>query len=92
LKRILKTGIRSATLQTREAVLAFENEDVKPNQKLKLVHDCSKVHSTIVKMAAMGRGFDRHFFGLKYTAERLGRPINPLFTHRMYDFKKDEIM
>ena len=32
----------------------------------------------------MGKGFDRHLFGLRVTAERLGRPLDPLFTHNIY--------
>lgn len=32
----------------------------------------------------MGQGFDRHFFGLRQTAEHLGREPHPLFTHRVF--------
>jgi carnitine O-palmitoyltransferase 2 len=76
-------GIRSATTATREAVLAFKL-GIPPGKLLEHVKNCSDVHSTLVKQCSLGQGFDRHLFGLNYTAKRLGRPQNALFTHPVY--------
>ncbi|KAG8283514.1 Carnitine O-palmitoyltransferase 2, mitochondrial [Homalodisca vitripennis] len=37
-----------------------------------MLKNCSKVHSQLIKEAAMGLGFDRHLFALKLIAEKRG--------------------
>uniref|UniRef100_A0A7E4V5U4 Carn_acyltransf domain-containing protein n=1 Tax=Panagrellus redivivus TaxID=6233 RepID=A0A7E4V5U4_PANRE len=75
--------IRSATIQTRNAVLAVEGQQ-QGNIK-DLFKQCSDVHSELVKEASMGQGFDRHLLGLKMTAERLGRPLPALYNDKTFN-------
>jgi carnitine O-palmitoyltransferase 2 len=76
--------IRSATVATRDTVLAIEGE--KSGNIKDLMKRCSDVHGELVKEASMGQGFDRHLLGLKMTAERLGRPIPELYTDKTYNY------
>uniref|UniRef100_A0A915ETU4 Choline/carnitine acyltransferase domain-containing protein n=1 Tax=Ditylenchus dipsaci TaxID=166011 RepID=A0A915ETU4_9BILA len=79
--------VRSATIATREAVLAMETKE---SQKTKanlyeLFKKCSDVHSQLVKEGAMGQGFDRHLLGLKITAKRLNRPLPTFLQDKTYE-------
>ena len=73
--------VRSVTSCTRDAILAITESS--PNLYEK-IQDCSNRHSQLVKEAAMGEGFDRHFLGLRVTAERLGRKMPELFNSEEY--------
>ncbi|RZF36006.1 hypothetical protein LSTR_LSTR005822 [Laodelphax striatellus] len=50
----------------------------------KVIAECSKVHSDLVKDAAMGQGFDRHLFALNTLAKKNGMKVDlfedPAFT------------
>lgn len=76
--------VRSATMETRETVLAFEKGH--NTNTIDLIKNCSSAHQKLIKEASMGQGFDRHLFGLKVTAERLSRPIPSFFDDE--SFKK----
>uniref|UniRef100_A0A1I8AZ67 Carn_acyltransf domain-containing protein n=1 Tax=Meloidogyne hapla TaxID=6305 RepID=A0A1I8AZ67_MELHA len=78
--------MRSATIATKEAVLAFEKGNKSPQEMIGLIKKCSDMHSQLIKEASLGQGFDRHFFGLKHTARRLNRSIEniPIFNHPIY--------
>uniref|UniRef100_A0A183CL70 Bromo domain-containing protein n=1 Tax=Globodera pallida TaxID=36090 RepID=A0A183CL70_GLOPA len=81
--------VRSSTSATRAAVEAFEALDKNGagggGQMRSFLRDCSDKHFKLVKEASMGKGFDRHFFGLRLAAERLGLEPHPLFTHPVYE-------
>ncbi|CAK5092186.1 unnamed protein product [Meloidogyne enterolobii] len=78
--------MRSATTATKEAVLAFKKGNKSPQEMIGLIKKCSDMHSQLIKEASLGQGFDRHFFGLKHTAKRLGRSTEniPIFNHPIY--------
>ena len=64
--------IRPATLATKRLCeyLAKAKGDSEDDIKtvLSLMQDCSKLHNQLVKEGAMGQGFDRHLFAMKYHA------------------------
>uniref|UniRef100_A0A0K0F2F2 Carnitine O-palmitoyltransferase 2, mitochondrial (inferred by orthology to a human protein) n=1 Tax=Strongyloides venezuelensis TaxID=75913 RepID=A0A0K0F2F2_STRVS len=64
--------VRSATLQTKEAVLAINQGK---SNILQLIRNASAVHYNLCKEAAMGQGVDRHLLGLKIMAEKYNKPI-----------------
>ncbi|KAJ8277890.1 hypothetical protein GJAV_G00081310 [Gymnothorax javanicus] len=62
--------IRPATVYTQLCAKAFVYQ---PNQHtvdqlLGMLTDCSKYHGQLTKEAAMGQGFDRHLFAMRYLA------------------------
>lgn len=72
--------IRSCTNQTKALCLAiFESgkSSRNDNEFKKLMIECSKTHNLLTKEAAMGQGFDRHFFTLKNIAGQLGNDKIP---------------
>jgi len=71
--------VRSATNATKNVVLAMEKNKLNKGELVDLFRKASRVHYELCKEGAMGQGFDRHFFGLKIAAQRLGRPIPQIF-------------
>uniref|UniRef100_A0A0N5AYL8 Carn_acyltransf domain-containing protein n=1 Tax=Syphacia muris TaxID=451379 RepID=A0A0N5AYL8_9BILA len=69
--------VRSATMETKKAVLAITNSS--SERLYEFLLNCSRLHSRLVKEAAVGQGFDRHLLGLRLTAERLGKTVPTLF-------------
>ncbi|XP_014256389.1 carnitine O-palmitoyltransferase 2, mitochondrial isoform X2 [Cimex lectularius] len=63
--------MRPCTVETAAVCKAFESS-VKPGklELLEMVKQCSKVHGNLIKEAAMGQGFDRHFFALHLIAQK----------------------
>lgn len=58
--------IRPASTATLACAKAFEPTHPAGNEELlKLITESSQYHSQLTKNAAMGQGFDRHFFALK---------------------------
>ncbi|KAL3852858.1 hypothetical protein ACJMK2_016467 [Sinanodonta woodiana] len=66
--------IRSATMATKTACDLFLNPKKNPTvaDLRAAMLECSNVHSQLTKEAAMGQGFDRHLFALKYLAQNKG--------------------
>ncbi|KAL7647982.1 UNVERIFIED_CONTAM: hypothetical protein RMT77_001598 [Armadillidium vulgare] len=61
--------LRPATLETLSfSKAAVQSEKNFPELK-KSLYECSAMHGTLTKEAAMGNGFDRHLFGLRKMAE-----------------------
>jgi carnitine O-palmitoyltransferase 2 len=58
------------------------------NDIVDLMRKASKAHYELCKDGAMGQGFDRHLFGLKFTAERLNRPVPQLFNDKIFQVLK----
>lgn len=67
--------IRPCTMATKEfCENVLKNENVLKLREL--IKNCSTIHGTLTKEAAMGQGFDRHLFALKHISEKynLKRP------------------
>lgn len=78
--------IRPATIHTKKCSEAFVQ---KPGQhsveQLKaMLHDCSSYHGQLTREAAMGQGFDRHLFALRYLAKSKGRSLHGLYADPAY--------
>lgn len=73
--------IRPATMATKNlAEFMFKNgKSSDQNQILSLLKNCTKLHNKLVKEGAMGQGFDRHLFALKYHAEMRKKQETPDF-------------
>ncbi|KAM9832338.1 carnitine O-palmitoyltransferase 2, mitochondrial [Neosynchiropus ocellatus] len=78
--------IRPATVHTKLCSHAFVNEPGKHSveQLLGLLSECSKYHGQLTKEAAMGQGFDRHLFALKYLANSKQQPLHGLYADPAY--------
>lgn len=78
--------IRPCTMQTKEFCDAIST---KPNIRDKaslraLITQCSQSQIKLKTDAAMGRGFDRHMFGLKFMAETNGIPVDEIYSSGGY--------
>ncbi len=62
--------IRPVTMATKRLAEYLKNhkDSENYNEIVTLMKDCSKTHNQLVKEGAMGQGFDRHLFALKYHA------------------------
>uniref|UniRef100_A0AAV2L0M2 Carnitine O-palmitoyltransferase 2, mitochondrial n=1 Tax=Knipowitschia caucasica TaxID=637954 RepID=A0AAV2L0M2_KNICA len=78
--------IRPATVHTKRCAHAFVCEPGKHSvEELKaMLHECSKYHGQLTKEAAMGQGFDRHLFALRYLANSQGEPLHSLYSDPAY--------
>jgi carnitine O-palmitoyltransferase 2 len=57
-----------------------------------LLRDCTKVHNQLTKEAAMGQGFDRHLFAMRYFAEKRGQKIPDLYLDPAYKLINQNIL
>ncbi|XP_043485114.1 carnitine O-palmitoyltransferase 2, mitochondrial-like isoform X2 [Leptopilina heterotoma] len=73
--------VRPCTEQTKKvcSILAEKSSEVSNAELKKMIVDCSKAHTELVKNAAMGQGFDRHLFALKKMQEEFGENKSDLF-------------
>ncbi|KAM4022060.1 carnitine O-palmitoyltransferase 2, mitochondrial [Anomaloglossus baeobatrachus] len=78
--------IRPATIYTKKASEAFVKSPSKysPAELKEMLHSCSKYHGQLTKEAAMGQGFDRHLFALRYLAAGQGMNVPDLFQDPAY--------
>ncbi|XP_029939584.1 carnitine O-palmitoyltransferase 2, mitochondrial [Salarias fasciatus] len=78
--------IRPATVHTKRCSHAFVHEPGKHSveQLRALINECSKYHGQLTKEAAMGQGFDRHLFALRYLSNSKGQALHGLFTDPAY--------
>ncbi|XP_032794300.2 carnitine O-palmitoyltransferase 2, mitochondrial [Daphnia magna] len=78
--------IRPCTSQTTAFSRAITASSGKHTQSelRAMITDCSKVHGQLTKEAAMGQGFDRHLFALKYLAQQQSLPIPALYQDPAY--------
>ncbi|KAM3619291.1 uncharacterized protein V6R79_005625 [Siganus canaliculatus] len=78
--------IRPATLHTKQCAQAFVQQPGKHSvEQLKaMLHECSKYHGQLTREAAMGQGFDRHLFALRYLTSSKGRALHSLYTDPAY--------
>eukprot|EP00758_Cryptobia_borreli_P006315 Tbor_TRINITY_DN5127_c0_g1::TRINITY_DN5127_c0_g1_i1::g.26046::m.26046/K08766/CPT2; carnitine O-palmitoyltransferase 2 len=64
--------IRSATNESKNFTMSFDNPKLSNEEKMELLVKASKKHTALSKDAKMGNGIDRHLFALKKIAERRG--------------------
>uniref|UniRef100_T1KDF2 Choline/carnitine acyltransferase domain-containing protein n=1 Tax=Tetranychus urticae TaxID=32264 RepID=T1KDF2_TETUR len=78
--------VRSATNQTKKACKLIHSSTTKHSndELIQALTDCSKKHSELNKNAAMGKGFDRHLFALKYLANKNKISTPEIFTDQNY--------
>lgn len=78
--------IRSATIHTKRCSHAFVHEPGKHSvdELRAMLHECSKYHGQLTREAAMGQGFDRHLFALRYLANSKGEPLHSFYTDPAY--------
>ncbi|XP_023351820.2 carnitine O-palmitoyltransferase 2, mitochondrial-like [Sarcophilus harrisii] len=86
--------IRPATIYTKQCAQAFIRDRKKYNaQELrKLIDSCSKYHKFLQMEAALGQGFDRHLFALRYLAESRGGPIPEFYQDPAYQYINHNIL
>ncbi|KAM6962684.1 carnitine O-palmitoyltransferase 2, mitochondrial [Aplochiton taeniatus] len=78
--------IRPATIHTQRCAHAFVNQPGKHSveQLQAMLAECSKYHGQLTKEAAMGQGFDRHLFAMKYLANSKGQALHDLYQDPAY--------
>uniref|UniRef100_A0ACB8F413 Carnitine O-palmitoyltransferase 2, mitochondrial n=2 Tax=Sphaerodactylus townsendi TaxID=933632 RepID=A0ACB8F413_9SAUR len=78
--------IRPASVFTKSCSEAFVKEPLRRStgELQQMIAECSKYHSQLTKEAAMGQGFDRHLFGLRYLAESSGMPLPDFYQDQAY--------
>ncbi|XP_038068074.1 carnitine O-palmitoyltransferase 2, mitochondrial-like [Patiria miniata] len=76
--------LRPATLETKRCAEAFQKDSgVSAQEKRHLMKACSDKHYDLTKEALMGKGWDRHLFGLKKIAE-MEYSLPEMFTDPAY--------
>lgn len=74
--------IRPLTMETKEFCESVHSSSASElREQLKIV---SKMHNQLTKDAAMGQGFDRHLFGLKYIAKSNNLTLPKLYMDEAY--------
>lgn len=81
LKKGRTETVRPATLATKALaeLMANKSSDANGEEIVKALRDCTKSHNKLVKEGAMGQGFDRHLFAMKYHAENRNKEQLPDF-------------
>ncbi|CAH1393922.1 unnamed protein product [Nezara viridula] len=76
--------MRPCTVETKKLCEAIVKEGSSNKADLlRMIKDCSVKHGQLIKEAAMGQGFDRHFFALNLLAQKTGR-IPSIFSDPFY--------
>ncbi|XP_017289800.1 carnitine O-palmitoyltransferase 2, mitochondrial [Kryptolebias marmoratus] len=78
--------IRPASIYTKQCSHAFVYEPSKHSVKelRAMLNECSKYHSQLTREAAMGQGFDRHLFAMRYLSNSKGQDLHSLYTDPAY--------
>ncbi|KAL8213155.1 UNVERIFIED_CONTAM: hypothetical protein K2H54_061037, partial [Gekko kuhli] len=76
--------IRSTTSAALAFVQAMADENCQASEKLSLLQEAVKVHSTLTEQALDGQGIDRHLLGLKLEAIADGFRVPELFMDTSY--------
>ncbi|KAJ6662498.1 hypothetical protein lerEdw1_011634 [Lerista edwardsae] len=79
--------IRPASIHTKTCAEALVKKSSRRSaaELWQRIAECSKYHAQLTKEAAMGQGFDRHLFGLRYLAESMGTPLPSLYQDQAYE-------
>ena len=78
--------VRPCTSETLQCTKNILRGDMSTEQLLQQMKACSDKHSTLVKQAVMGKGFDRHMFGLTSIATELGMFVPALLTDPLHKY------
>lgn len=78
--------IRPASVHTQRCSHAFVRQPGQHSveQLQAMLQECSKYHGQLTREAAMGQGFDRHLFALRYLANSKGQTLHSLYTDPAY--------
>ncbi|KAJ4942860.1 hypothetical protein JOQ06_005372 [Pogonophryne albipinna] len=78
--------IRPASVHTQRCAHAFVCEPGQHSveQLQGLLSECSKYHGQLTREAAMGQGFDRHLFAMKYLANSQSQALHSLYSDPAY--------
>ncbi|CAL8255365.1 unnamed protein product [Merluccius merluccius] len=78
--------IRPATVHTKRCAEAFVQRpgEHSVEQLVEMLKDCSKYHGQLTKEAAMGQGFDRHLFAMRYLANAKGQALHDFYQDPAY--------
>ncbi|KPP59902.1 carnitine O-palmitoyltransferase 2, mitochondrial-like [Scleropages formosus] len=78
--------IRSATIHTQRCAHAFLQQPGRYSvEELRsMLTECSKYHNKLTREAAMGQGFDRHLFALRYLANSKDMALPSLYQDPAY--------
>ncbi|XP_053070030.1 carnitine O-palmitoyltransferase 2, mitochondrial isoform X1 [Acinonyx jubatus] len=78
--------IRPASIFTKRCSQAFVREPSKHSagELQQMMTECSTYHGQLTKEAAMGQGFDRHLFALRYLAAAKGIALPELYLDPAY--------
>ncbi|XP_037626459.1 carnitine O-palmitoyltransferase 2, mitochondrial [Sebastes umbrosus] len=78
--------IRPATVHTDRCSRAFVCQPGQHSveQLQAMLSECSKYHGQLTREAAMGQGFDRHLFAMRYLANSNGQALHSLYTDPAY--------
>ncbi|CAK6441136.1 unnamed protein product [Pipistrellus nathusii] len=78
--------IRPASVFTKRCSEAFVREASKHSaaELKQMMAECSKYHGQLTREAAMGQGFDRHLFALRYLAAAQGIALPELYLDPAY--------
>uniref|UniRef100_UPI0037E944AA carnitine O-palmitoyltransferase 2, mitochondrial n=1 Tax=Semicossyphus pulcher TaxID=241346 RepID=UPI0037E944AA len=78
--------IRPATIHTKQCAHAFVCQPGQHSveQLQGMLNECSKYHGQLTKEAAMGQGFDRHLFAMRYLANSKGQALHSLYADPAY--------
>lgn len=78
--------IRPATTHTQRCAHAFVHQPGKHSveQLQAMLAECSTYHGQLTKEAAMGQGFDRHLFSMRYLANSKGQALHSLYQDPAY--------
>jgi len=84
--------IRPATVHTKKFTELFSSNKASNSELMSILSDCSKLHGKLTKEAAMGQGFDRHLFAMRYLAAKKGQNLPELFHDSAYKLINNNIL
>lgn len=76
--------IRPATVHTKRFSELFNSNKASPSELYDVLRDCSKLHNQLTKEAAMGQGFDRHLFAMRYSAQKADNKLPDFYLDPSY--------
>lgn len=69
------------------------DKTIDPNEFLKMMRECTSIHNRLVKEGAMGQGFDRHLFAMKYHAvNRKKQQLPEFYNSHAYKFINHNVL
>jgi len=85
--------VTPATVKLAEYFEKTSSDKIDPNEFLRLMRECTSMHNKLVKEGAMGQGFDRHLFAMKYHAvNRKKQQLPEFYNSHAYKFINHNIL